>query len=209
MGSKWSCGNYLNSTNNRGESINAKLKSIVERHSSLEDFEAKCFCFVHTSRKERIHKAATFFLKRRVITNGDKDLELYCQLLTPYAFKHVERPPHLSSRLSAETDNVTSATDCTCGFRRAMLLPCCHMLAARSQLGLSKFDCSLCAQRWTAEDKKKIRGVLLAVGQESKPLCVDRRDYQIFLSSHQKLEKLRRWQEELLALCPKFPCPNI
>ncbi|KAG0445030.1 hypothetical protein HPB47_002803 [Ixodes persulcatus] len=108
MGSKWSCGNYLNSTNNRAESINAKLKSIVERYSSLEDFLTKFFCFVHT-REERMHKAATFFLKRRVLTNGDKDLEPCCQLLTPYAFKHVERHLHLSSEPTADTDNVTSA----------------------------------------------------------------------------------------------------
>lgn len=190
MGMKQSCGNYLNSTNNRAESINAKLKAIVERYSSLEDFVTNFFCFIHTTRKERTNKAAALFNKKRVITNGDKDLELYSQLLTPYAFKHVERHLRISNGLSVDAHSVASASDCTCGFRRAMLLPCCHMLAARGQLGLSKFDHSMCAQRWTSEHYNKSRGVLLAAEQEEpEPVIVDKQDSRPILSSHQKFRK--------------------
>ena len=38
MGMKYNSGNFLNTTNNRLESLNAKLKSIVSRYSSLEAF---------------------------------------------------------------------------------------------------------------------------------------------------------------------------
>lgn len=146
MGIKWSSGNFLNATNNRAECINAKLKGIVERYSSQEDFATNFFCFVYTIRKEREHKAAALLQKIRV-RNGDKDLEQYCELLTPYALKYVERHVHLSSRLPVNTNSEATASDCTCGFRKAMLLPCCHTLAARSQLGLSKFGHSLCVER--------------------------------------------------------------
>jgi zinc finger SWIM domain-containing protein 3 len=37
MGMKHSCGNLLNGTNNRLESLNAKLKSVITRYSSLEE----------------------------------------------------------------------------------------------------------------------------------------------------------------------------
>lgn len=38
MGMKYATGNFLNGTNNRLESINAKLKSVISRYSSLEQF---------------------------------------------------------------------------------------------------------------------------------------------------------------------------
>ncbi len=43
LGMKYSSGNFLNGTNNRLESLNAKLKSVVSRHSSLEEFVEKFF----------------------------------------------------------------------------------------------------------------------------------------------------------------------
>lgn len=67
MGLKWSCSNFLNSTNNRAESPNAKLKSIVVRYSSLENFVTDFFCLIYTSRKERSHNAATLLQKKRVL----------------------------------------------------------------------------------------------------------------------------------------------
>ena len=38
MGMKYSTGNFLNGTNNRLESLNAKLKSVITRYSTLEEF---------------------------------------------------------------------------------------------------------------------------------------------------------------------------
>ncbi|KAH9366302.1 hypothetical protein HPB48_000620 [Haemaphysalis longicornis] len=64
------------------------------------------------------------------------------------------------------------------------------MLAARGQLGLSKFDHSMCAQRWTSEHYNKSRGVLLAAEQEEpEPFIVDKQDSRPILSSHQKFRK--------------------
>ena len=43
MGLKSNCGNFLNSTNNRLESINGKLKQVITCHSSLEEFITNVF----------------------------------------------------------------------------------------------------------------------------------------------------------------------
>ena len=58
MGMKYNSGNFLNTTNNRLESLNAKLKSVVSRYSSLEAFMEKFFLIVRVLRSERDHKAA-------------------------------------------------------------------------------------------------------------------------------------------------------
>lgn len=59
-------GSFLNSTNNRLESINGKLKQVINRHSSLEDFVNNFFVIVSAMRGECNHKAATMFQKVRV-----------------------------------------------------------------------------------------------------------------------------------------------
>jgi len=43
MGMKYSSGNFLNGTNNRLESLNPKLKSVIARYSTLEEFVEKFF----------------------------------------------------------------------------------------------------------------------------------------------------------------------
>ena len=48
----YSSGNFLNGTNNRVESINAKLKSVVSRYSSLEEFVEKFFLILRVLRAE-------------------------------------------------------------------------------------------------------------------------------------------------------------
>ncbi|KAH9365116.1 hypothetical protein HPB48_004425 [Haemaphysalis longicornis] len=52
MAIKWSCGNFMNFTNNRADSINGKLKTIVDRYSSLENFARNVF-FICALHKER------------------------------------------------------------------------------------------------------------------------------------------------------------
>ena len=43
MGLKYTTGNFFNTTNNRLESINVKLKSVISRYSSVEEFVDKFF----------------------------------------------------------------------------------------------------------------------------------------------------------------------
>ena len=80
------CGSFLNSTNNRLESLNGKLKQVINRHSSLEEFINKFFVIHSTLRSERDHKAALMFQKVKVQNHGVGTPEYqYSQLLTAYA----------------------------------------------------------------------------------------------------------------------------
>lgn len=90
MGFKWHCGIFFNSTNNRAESMNAKLKQIVERFSSLELFVERFFAFINTQRNENAHKAALMLQKRKVLTNIDEAGQHYSRLLTPYDYDRVK-----------------------------------------------------------------------------------------------------------------------
>ena len=56
-------GNFLNGTNNRVESLNPKLKSVVSRSSSLEEFVEKFFFILRVLRAEQDHKASLSALK--------------------------------------------------------------------------------------------------------------------------------------------------
>ena len=54
---------FLNSTNNRLESINGKLKQVITHHNSLEDFVTNFFVILTALRTERDHKVAVMFQK--------------------------------------------------------------------------------------------------------------------------------------------------
>ncbi len=68
IGLKYSCGSFLNTTNNRLESINGKLKQIITKRSSLEEFITQFFIILCALRTERDHKAAIMFQKVKVQT---------------------------------------------------------------------------------------------------------------------------------------------
>ncbi|KAH9360108.1 hypothetical protein HPB48_003834 [Haemaphysalis longicornis] len=112
IASKWSCGNFMNFMHNRAENINGKLKTIVDRYSSYENFVRNFFSFVHSTRKEVAHKAATMLQKRQVTSSNDEEHVLYCGFLTPYAYKHVERRLRLASKVAVEWDGGEVAQYC-------------------------------------------------------------------------------------------------
>ena len=61
LGDKCQTGNFLNTTNNRLESINSKLKSVIDCYSSLENFVKQFFNALYVLRNERDNKAAIDF----------------------------------------------------------------------------------------------------------------------------------------------------
>ena len=84
------CGSFLNSTNNRLDSLNGKLRQVINRHSSLEEFIDRFFIILSTLRYEREHKAAVMFQKVKVQNYGVGSPEYqYFQLLTAFASAYV------------------------------------------------------------------------------------------------------------------------
>ena len=181
MGMKFSTGNFLNATNNRLECINQKLKSVISRYSSLEDFINKFFLILRVMRSERDHKAALTVQKVPVIFHGttDKDLLSYMKYLTPYAYRHVQEQFSLKDKvkklrpkesnndaflISASEGEVTvTASSCTCMFWLSMRLPCRHVFVARSSLDMGLFLEDLCDKRWSLEYYKCKQRIFLDV----------------------------------------------
>lgn len=154
-------GSFLNSTNNRLESINAKLKQVIKRHSSLKDFVTSLFTIIQSLRLERDHKAATMIQKVKVCPFEKESAEAkYSEALTTYASAFVTKQLNLSYRLkdivacddgNYQVQNVkpVNMNHCTCLFRQSMLLPCQHIFAVRRKLEQSLYNDSLYDKRWT------------------------------------------------------------
>ena len=155
--------NYLNRTNNRVESINAKLKMVITRYSGMTQFFSDLMQCLSSLRVERDHRALEVTIKRRITAHDPASvLGKYVELLTPYAFEYVQKQFELSKSVkiledldedrctidAREGHLVTSTGSCTCIFTSSMKLPCRHVLATRRHKGLSEYHEDLCADRW-------------------------------------------------------------
>ena len=154
----FSCGNFLNTTNNRVESFNGKLKSVIESYSSLEDFLHGLFTTLYATRNERNHKAATNYQKRKVLKYLPGSIqEQYTTLLTSYAAGFVTQQIEYLDRVGNMTENrngvfrvhssrsveKVSRNSCTCLFCSSMRFPCRHIFAVRQAANENMYDESL------------------------------------------------------------------
>ena len=163
-------GMFLNFTNNRVESINAKVKQIIPLYCSFEEFFKKFGVFINSTRIERDNKAIKEMLKAPQ-KQVDTDMAKYFNYLTKYSFeivlKEFEKIYMLKSNVSEEghifSDGfmVSKNGGCDCPFRASMDLPCCHILSAKKNYNFSLFDKSLCSKRWTKQyflDNSRLKG---------------------------------------------------
>ena len=83
--------NFMNRTNNRIESINQKLKSVISRYSGITQFFQDFLKCLNTLRVERNHRALEITMKRRVsMYDSSTSFGQYMSLLTPYSFDCVK-----------------------------------------------------------------------------------------------------------------------
>lgn len=159
--------NFLNSTNNRLESINQKLKAVVSRHSSLLEFNKQLQCCLSSLKVERDHRAASIFHKRPVYFDNLKEDELhYFNTCTPFAFHHIQKQLSLQEKtgkilekkssefyvVESKSGNIQVSPDkCQCAFFTSMHLPCKHIFGLRKQLKYPLYCNSLCDKRWTKD----------------------------------------------------------
>ena len=185
MGDKFAVGNFLNSTNNRLECLNSKLKQVINKYSSLEDLFHQFFIILCTLRGETDHKAIMSFQKSKFsyyrLTDAEKR---YSDFLTNYASKYVLKQIDIASsvqynfEMSADnhsyklmTSNglvlVTPST-CSCLFATSMRLPCRHIFALRRIKDLPLFQENLCEVRWSAAYYKHTQRSFTSVNNESE-----------------------------------------
>lgn len=159
--------NFGETTNNRLESTNAKIKSVCSKHSSLLQFFNEMFTVLGALRNERRHRQLmALSCLSTAVTTDKEDMRKYRDLLTPYAYIEVKKQADLGEKVkvkevlpdksiivnsSINSSLKVSSSTCECNFTTKMGLPCRHILKARSVLNMSHFDVSLVSKRWTKE----------------------------------------------------------
>ena len=146
LGFKALCGSFFNFTNNKLESINGKLKQVIDYHSSLEEFVSKFFVILTYLRTERDHRAAIQFQKVKVYPFSPSGSRIF-KVLTLYAFTFVHKQMKLSGKVevieeengvhkveTSEGTKTVTEVKCGCVFQRSMQLPCRHIFALRQSL---------------------------------------------------------------------------
>lgn len=132
---------FYNTTNNRTESINSKVKSVVKTHSFLEDFIRQFFKLITSQRIERNHEAAYSQLKTPIVQyKANSPEKFYIDLLTLYAFQVVLRELEKRNEvdLEAPIGNTykstykglmieTNDSKCTCIQYESWRLPCRYL----------------------------------------------------------------------------------
>ena len=150
-------------TNNRLESFNAKVKSVCSRYASLDTFFKEFLAVLRVLRDERVHASVVATISHAITTPGnvtEDDLQ-YRELLTPYAFEKVLKqigrresiklPDDVETPVSSREGPLSVTSEaCNCGFRSSFRLPCRHILARRKKDGLVSFDSQLVDRRWTS-----------------------------------------------------------
>lgn len=157
---KWINKNFFNTTNNCAENINKKLKSIVERFSSLANFVKIFFAMFELRGKNGPTKQLHWLVQKKwvpqMVTKTGKCTKS-CQRIMPSsiwsAISGFLKSPKVTPTIRQKMTN--------CSFRTAMHPPCHHLLSMQSEHSLAKFDPSLCWQRWLSEHYIRSRRVLL------------------------------------------------
>ena len=159
-----------NNTNNRVESMNQKIKQVIDKNAKFDAFASDLVHFLHMHRTEingkickTVNKVSTAAKER----NSD-DFNYHRQL-TDYGYnlvssqlqKHADieiiETWNGSTCISNGREYVITESTCTCDFYHQYKLPCKHIFALRKKKELSLFEDSLVSERWT---KSKYLGLL-------------------------------------------------
>lgn len=146
IGMTYNTGNFFNTTNNRLESFNGKLKSVIPTFSNLEEFFKKLFIILKCVRTERDNTAIKIVQKYPTIGFEDIDLQNYYKYLIPYSFEFLKKQIVANNTTSLGNTTISS---CSCSFFLSMRLPCRHIFHKRREENVSLYCKELCDIRWT------------------------------------------------------------
>ena len=156
--------NLGETTNNRLESMNSKIKRVCSKYGSLLQFFTEFFAVLGALRNERKHHRLMACARRPTsLISVEDDLQQYGKYITTYAFKHIQDQAGFSDKVRIEerisdntflvtkrdqTNVITSPISCQCNYLQRIGLPCRHIFKVRKLLGMSRFDESLIVDRW-------------------------------------------------------------
>ncbi|CAG5075431.1 Protein of unknown function, partial [Cotesia congregata] len=211
--------NFGNGTNNRLESLNAKIKIDVDKYLSLEDFVRQLLICTECSQLEKNHKAAKSYQKQKVLSFSKDSPECrYSQYVTNYAFNFIKKELEKMHKLELiynENLNVyqqnltptgiisTTSSSCDCLERTSMILPCRHIFMVRKIENKNLFEESLCDKRWTSDYYYNTQRVFSTVQEEiliPEPVITSTQYKQKVLSENEKYKKSLEVVKKLPAL---------
>ena len=225
---EWVCGlkdenlMFQNHTNNRVESINQKLKSVMSKFARLPQFCRELLKVLSSLHVERDHRAITLFQKTpsQPFPKGSVKSQ-YMQVVTPFALSYIVKQIDLVSKVKLKPEEgdtyecessskihiSASSEDCNCSFRKAMQLPCKHILAVCQKSNLPLFQPALCAERWTLEYYRSSQLILQDQNEhyvftdgDSIPVSMVTQPKRAVLSQHEKFRKANRITQRLATL---------
>lgn len=135
-----------NRTNNRVESLNQKIKQVIDKNAKFDAFASDLVNFLHMHRTEINGKICKTVNKVAATSYSDDSPEFrYCRILTDYAYKLVEAQitkyetvhlPEMWENYSCNSggrEYSISSNSCTCDFFNQYKLPCKHIFAVRKK----------------------------------------------------------------------------
>ncbi|XP_033107285.1 uncharacterized protein LOC117109145 [Anneissia japonica] len=166
--------NYMNMTNNRLESINAKIKSCIHRYSTMPEFFCSLMKCIDVLEGERDQRAAEMVLKVPM-QPPPNDIAQYYEVLTPYAYNLVKIQYQLSKEYTVEHQQAgdyyvvckdkkklqCDVAKCHCEFFSCMKLPSRHIFAVKKYSKSNVFDESVINERWQKEKYKSSQRLFL------------------------------------------------
>lgn len=150
-----------NKTNNRLESINQKIKQVIERSAKFDNFARDWIVFLNIHRTEISGKMCRVTAKVPIAASTDSTVASeYRSCLTDFAFKLVEAQLNSFERTEIvltedgtykvkDTNQIVTEENCGCAFNNQYMLPCKHMFSLRNKLDKNLYDESLIADRWS------------------------------------------------------------
>lgn len=154
-------------TNNRLESLNQKLKTVITKYSALPAFISSLDRCIGGMCIEKDIKRAEAVMKKPADTSLFESHDyLYHKILTPFAFAKYKKQSnvyktvrfvHIDAQMgvsgATQTSRViASANSCECEFFSSMGIVCKHMLAFLKTNKMELFVPEVCLSRWKLEN---------------------------------------------------------
>ena len=144
--------NMGNTTNNRSESHNQKIKDVLNRKLSLADCVKSIMLYHRTNNFEVCHREFNQLFKTPYrLGDNDEVCDAVVKSVTSYAAGIII---HELTRAREKTD-VYAQADCICSMSKTMLLPCRHIFAKRLKNGEEIFNLEDVGQRWHLSYQKR------------------------------------------------------
>ena len=224
-----------NTTNNRLESHNQKLKDLTQRSSTLCEMFQNVIHFSHVNASE--YSQAVFTEEFTTVSKFNEDVDGVEEIrnsFTRYAADmlveqlKLSKTIHYDIRVGRSSEHVVVSTTgtydvdtenlaCTCSFKQTLGLPCRHLFFARSYLHLTTFESTMVADRWL----KSYQMLDKIVPQDAGPtemttnqsVQIDKLPLKpkekVTLSQSQKYRKMLNTSEKLAAIASHCGMPEF